>query len=190
MLIVSCSLASGVFAEEHFVNVSNSAPSSPYTDWTTAATNIQDAVDTADVGDTVCVADGVYATGGGRVVYGALTNRVAITKWVTVRSVNGPAVTVIQGAGPMGDNAVRCVYVGNNAVLAGFTLTQGATRSSGDSDRERSGGGAWRETSGALSNCALSGNSASSGGGSSDGTLNNCTLTDNSATLSGGGHRC
>ena len=180
MLIVSCSLASGVFADGHFVNVSNGAPSSPYIDWTTAATNIQDAVDAAADGDIVWVANGVYATGG-RVVYGAMTNRVAITKPVTVCSVNGPAVTVIQGAGPVGDSAVRCVYVGTNAVLSGFTLTHGATRSSGDYDHEQKGGGAWCETSGALSNCVLSGNSATYGGGAYYGTLNNCIVYYNDA---------
>ena len=50
-----------------------------------------------------------------------------------------------------------------------------------------SGGGAWCETSGVLSNCVLSGNSASSdGGGSCGGTLNNCMLTGNSASYGGG----
>ena len=185
--IVLCGLASSVFADEHFVNLSNSVPTWPYADWTTAATNIQDAVDAADSGDTVWVAHGVYATGG-RAIYGAMTNRVAIAKPVTVRSVNGPAATVIQGAGPIGDGAVRCVYVGTNAVLSGFTLTQGATRSSGNSESEWNGGGAWCETSGALSNCVLSGCSAFSyGGGAYYGALYDCALSSNSASVAGGG---
>ena len=41
-----------------------SHPAPPYTNWTTAAHVIQDAVDAAQTGDTVLVAGGVYATGG------------------------------------------------------------------------------------------------------------------------------
>ena len=172
----------------HYVKLDNATPLAPYTSWATAATNIQEALDVASqVGALVLVSNGIYATGG-RVVYGALSNRVAITKPVTVRSVNGPAMTIIQGAGPVGDSAVRCAYVGSNAVLAGFTLTNGATHSTGNRDREWYGGGVWCESSGVLSNCVLTGNSASSyGGGAFYGTLYNCMLTGNSASSYGGG---
>ena len=171
----------------HYVKLDNATPLAPYTSWATAATNIQEALDAASQpGALVLVSNGTYATGG-RVVYGALTNRVAITNAVTVRSVNGPAMTIIQGAGPMGDSAVRCVYVGSNAVLEGFTLAKGSTRSSGDYDREQSGGGVCCESSGLLRNCTLIGNSATYGGGASWGTLYNCLLTDNASSEAGGG---
>ena len=169
----------------HFVSLSGSHVT-PYTNWFTAATNIQAAIDVAAVGDTVLVTNGIYNTGG-RVVYGAMTNRIAITNAVTVQSVNGPAFTVVEGSGPIGDSAVRCAYIGTNAVLSGFTLTNGSTRADGDVDLEQSGGGAWGESSGILSNCILTGNSAWYGGGSFEGILNRCTLIGNSAADYGGG---
>jgi len=87
-----------------------------------------------------------------------------------------------------GDGAIRCVYVGANAFLSGFTLTNGHTRISGDSAKEQSGGGVGCELRGIITNCTLSGNSAASyGGGSYEGTINNCTLSGNSASYYGGG---
>ena len=177
-----------------YVDLNNASPTPPFTNWTTSATNIQDAVDAADPGDEIVVTNGVYQTGV-RVMYGAMGNRVAVDKAVTLQSVNGPAVTLIQGyqvpGTTNGDGAVRCVYLTNGATLVGFTLTNGATRSSQTADPilERSGGGVLCEsTSAVVSNCVLTGNSAQANGGGADkGTLNNCTLTGNLRAAGGGG---
>jgi len=176
----------------HYVSRDNSNPVAPYSSWNTAATNIQNAVDAATVpGALVLVTNGIYQTGA-QIVFGTMSNRLAVTRPAIVRSVNGPAVTVIQGRQVPdtinGDSAVRCVYLTSGAVLAGFTLAGGATRNDGDWNREQSGGGLWcASASVVVSNCVLAGNSAAgAGGGSYGGTLYNCTLLTNSAATGGG----
>jgi parallel beta-helix repeat protein len=171
-----------------YVSLTSTNPVAPYGNWATAATNIQSAVDAAGIpGSLVLVSNGVYQTGA-TVVYG-MSNRLAVTRPVTVQSVNGPAYTSIVGYRPNGASAIRCVSLTNGARLAGFTLTNGATQSSGHTYRNQSGGGVWCESGNALvTNCTLSGNVAYYYGGGAFGvTLNNCTLAGNSAHNEGGG---
>jgi hypothetical protein len=185
-----------VTQDVHYVAINNPAPQPPYDSWQTAATNLQDAVDATAAGGQVLVSNGVYATGG-RVMYGAMSNRLAVWKPMSVSSINGPAVTIIRGYQVPGttnwDGAVRCVYLTSGASLVGFTLTNGATRAGGDQDFEQSGGGVWCVAGGGLSNCVLTGNSVSAGGGGAyGGSLTNCLLTSNSAQGTGpaGGGAC
>jgi hypothetical protein len=189
ILVAACLalLTFKTFAAVLYVDANSISPTPPYAGWSTAAVTIQDAVDAATNGDLVLVTNGVYQSGG-QVVYGSMSNRVAVTKAVTVQSVNGPAVTIIRGNPVPGDSAVRCVYLTNQAALNGFTLTNGATRTSGDWILEQAGGGVLCNSSDAtVSNCVFTVNTANYGGGACQGTLNNCTLSGNSATYEGGG---
>src|ERR1039458_3195621 len=174
-----------------YVNLSNTAPVSPFTNWITAATNIQDVIDVANAGDFIVVSNGTYNTGG-RVVFGTMTNRVVINKAVTVQSVNGSAATIIAGLPNTGgylSTGIRCVYLTNGAALIGFTLTNGASRLSGNITNEQSGAAVWCESTNAIiSNCALMHSYANQFGGAAyQGTLNNCIITNNQAFFSGGG---
>jgi hypothetical protein len=116
--------AGSALADVRYVNLNSSSPTAPYTNWTTAATTIQDAVDAAVADDQILVTNGVYQTGEREV--SESRNRVAVTNAIMVRSVNGAVVTVIHGQG-----AVRCVYLASGAALMGFTLTNGVA-SGGD----------------------------------------------------------
>ncbi|MCX6926513.1 MAG: PKD domain-containing protein [Verrucomicrobia bacterium] len=200
LLLLVCASAP---AATRYVWQDSPSPAPPYTNWATAARVIQDAVDAAAPGDTVLVTNGLYAIGGRPVGADLLSTRVAIEKPIRLQSINGPAVTIIEGARALagdahgnGDGAVRCVYLGlTNAVLSGFTLTNGHTRTAGDYERDMSGGGVlggtYSQIGGVLTNCTLTGNSACNyGGGANYGTLNNCTLTGNSAEYAGGASWC
>jgi hypothetical protein len=113
---------------------------------------------------------------------------------INVLSVSGSAFTAIEGlkvfspfGDGTGDGAVRCVYLADGAVLSGFTLTNGATRSVLNSSFRETGGGIWCDSANALiTNCILTGNAAwDSGGGARGGTLSRCVLVGNSAVPSG-----
>jgi hypothetical protein len=168
-------------ATTFYVNVSNPVPLAPYTNWPTAATNIQDAINAAAAGDQILVTNGVYETGASS---NSGSNRVSVTKAVLLRSVNGPAVTIIKGyqvpGTTNGASAIRCVYLTSGATLSGFTLTNGAT--------SNDGGGIFCTSSALVTNCVIVRNSALRyGGGAFSGTVLNCLLIDNVSLSSGGG---
>src|SRR5690348_5197083 len=166
-----------------YVDLNSANPTPPYSDWSTAATNIQDAIDASVDGDKIWVTKGVYQTGG-RAMAGNLTNRVVLDKAVTVQSVNGPFLTTIAGLGATnGLIAVRCAWLTNNAALVGFTLTRGATRtsSSGDNTNLQSGGAVWCASSSAMvTGCVMVSNTAFFRAGAAyQGTLNTSFISGN-----------
>ena len=113
-------------ATTRYVDDDSTDPQSPYTNHAHAATNIQDAIDVSEANDLILVSAGLYDSGS-TIIDGSMKNRVVVDKAITVRGVDGRDVTIIEGVGPWGDSAVRCVYLGADAVLEGFTLTNGHT---------------------------------------------------------------
>jgi PKD repeat protein len=100
----------------HYVDGGSANPVSPFGSWGTAARRIQDAVAVAVAvdGDTVLVTNGVYLP----------DNQITITNGVTVTSVNGPQVTVVDGGYPA--RTGRCFVLSHSdAVLEGFTIRGG-----------------------------------------------------------------
>jgi len=168
------------------------------TSWADATNSIQGAIIKSAAGDTIWVNNGVYDTGGitNYPSGSPQTNRVVINKAVTVRSKdNDPANTIIKGAWDAATNgpaAVRCVYMSAGSLI-GFTLTNGATLSSGANRTVSGGGVCCPDTNAVISNCVFSGNSAYGeynlygGGGACNGTLRNCLFTRNSSRYLGGG---
>ncbi len=164
----------------------------PFDSWEKAATNLQDAVDAVFMpGGRVLATNGVYDAGA-RVASGqTVTNRLVLDKAVRVESVNGPEVTVILGRwnsaeAPLGTAAIRGVYVGGEATLCGFTVSNGATASATYSNSGR-GGGLFLEAGGVATNCVVSGCYAWNGGGAASdidaaGALQDCVLSGNVAT--------
>lgn len=152
----------------------------PYDSWVNAATTIQAAIDVAGAGAEILVSNGVYSTGAAGPFEGALT-RVAATNPVTLRSVNGPEVTIIQGFPE--SPGIRGVYVCSGAVVRGFTVTQGYAEGC-------DGGGAWCDPHGVLSNCWVLGNLADGCGGGVYGGFMTHGLIQSNTAYGGGGGSC
>lgn len=157
-LVVVLGTSPGTPGVVRFVDLHSLAPAPPYSDWSSAATNIQDAVDVSTDGDFIFVTNGVYSSPG-RATGDGTTNCVVVTNALTIQGVQGAATTLIDGGA-----AMRCVNLSNGAVVLGFTLTNGSAGY---------GGGA---VGGTLNNCWLVNNTI---GGAYYSLLNNCLVTNN-----------
>jgi Concanavalin A-like lectin/glucanases superfamily/Bacterial TSP3 repeat len=149
----------------------------PYTNWTTAATQLQDAVDAANSNDTVLVTNGTYTS----------STEITVSKAITVESVNGREVTRVDG-----QNTHRCFNLGNVAcTIDGFTIQNGMVVASDGAGVHCTG------TTPLIKHCTISGNTATllggaaydngRGGGAYYGTLTDCTIVSNVAGWHGGG---
>lgn len=142
-----------------------------------------------------------------------LKSVVVVPNYTTLESTDGPEVTIIQGkAGdtedpkyydPMtsmhgiGPGAVRCVYLGQNSVLKGFTLKDGHTRANKDNDyhgnvhndREFNGGGVTGDgglSYGKVVDCIIDNCAAFRGGAAFSVTCYNCEFKNSFAIYGGG----
>ena len=132
-------------------------------------------------GDTVLVADGTYRGAGNR-------NLDFSGKNITVKSVNGPAKTIIDCQGRTAGTNVRGFYIHKKeslAIVDGFTITNG-------SEGIPSVGGAIYVSGSyaTVSNCVFINNTAFSGGAVENDygvlTITNCAFTNNPAYGDGG----
>ncbi len=165
-------------AATYYVDTANRHPVSPFTSWATAATNIQDAINAAGfTSNTIWVNDGVYKFGG---IYSPAYARVAtLGKPLTIQSVNGPEVTIIQG-----QSGWACARLTDGTVLSGFTLKNSTNYFVGFS------GGVFCSSINCLvTNCFITGNfcggGAGSSGGISGGTVIDCVVSNNQSFCGG-----
>jgi len=208
-LIVSNAFSTATSTKLNYIRVNGATPvhyvwssgaaSPPYTNWASAATNVQAAIDAAEIYDTVLVSNGVFRSGG--VAHLGMNNFV-LRKPVDVLGVGG---AVIDGAGTMRgacvlSGSVQCVRFengsaagSNDAARGGGVLCEGAGRIDRcifANNAAAEGGavcvrnGAWVYSSLFITNSALVGGAASVLAG---GTLYNATIANNSALSNGGG---
>ncbi len=198
-----------VAATEWFVDRTRHDDSGNGKSMEAAKRTIQAAVSAASAGDVVTVLPGVYDEGGDTFTASSVvsSNRVYITKNITLRSRDGAAVThivgakdltVAQDASPwgMGPAAVRCIAVAEdltNVSIEGFTIRDGATDYGTDAAPRRGAGvlnvKAMPKPDGAscivVSNCVFRGNTGTRGGAAYGIKAVDCVFTENRASSFG-----
>ena len=148
----------------------------PFMSWADAATNFVTGVSVASDGDTVLVAEGHYGT----------TQEVRLIRGVTVKSLAGAGKTIVES---QAEN--RLFWISHsNAVVDGFTITNGYAAAAYADWPTNCGGGVFIDEQGALLNCRIVGNGADRDGGGVaaylGGTVSNCWIADNWAGWAGG----
>ena len=156
--------------------------------WADAKATIQAGVDAAIEGGTVWVSNGTYS----------ITSQIAVDSPMTIRSVNGPDVTVVDAGyysrvfnlqdsectvsglmimnGFAHDNGGGVLCSGSNPVLTNCIVTNNISTDYG--------GGVYM---GKAYNCILTGNAATErGGGGYSVTAHSCTIRENRSDLGGG----
>ncbi|TFH14912.1 MAG: hypothetical protein E4H02_08935 [Lentisphaerales bacterium] len=161
LVLLWASAGSNLEAGTHYVSLAGgNIP--PYTNWATAATNIQVAIDVSVSNDTVVVADGVYS----------LNDTINLSNSVTLQSQNGATSTTIDGQGR------QCMVI-SGATLDGFTVRGGSISGYGIG---AFGGGIW-STDSVVQNCVIVGNSNSGGYGAGiycdSSVVTNCDILQN-----------
>jgi hypothetical protein len=149
---------------------------------------IQEALNNVSDGYNIFVNDGTY-----------YENINFIGKAATLQSVNGAAVTTIDG-GANGSVVTFESGEGVDSVLDGFTITNGSGTVHPIYSSQYNGGGIYcnanaADASPTITNCNITGNSALNGGGiacyanytfSASPTITNCNITNNTGQATGG----
>lgn len=168
IVAINFSVLDQALADTHCVTMTNALASPPYTNWLTAATNIQDAINKSSPLDIVSVASGTYW----------LSNSISITNAITLLSMEGRSNTVVNGR-----DLCCCLKLNSaDAVVNGFTFTHG--------NSPTGGGGLLSSIGGTVRNCTFVSNAAhsvtlfyeSGGGGiylAKGGLIDNCRIVSN-----------
>ena len=162
-------------SETHYVNTNSVNPVSPYTNWATASTNIQMAIDSVNyfaTNDIIIIDDGTYSP---FIVDSDLDSKLEV-----IKSVNGASSVIVDAQG-----LSRCATVNFTQVtLNGLTFRNGSMIV-GDS-RGGDGGCVYLYYGGHLNNCIIEGGYADGYAGGvmvyqHEAVIVNCTIVNNSS---------
>ena len=197
IIFIAIFLVAQTYATKRYVRIGGPQSDDNFLTWETAASNIQAAVDISVFGDEIIVSNGTYFPGD--------SDGILVTGGIKLKSVNGAAVTIIDGEGTK--RCIRITHAGD--VVEGFTIQNGGNSGGNgggflcenglvknclitdNNANSANGGGIYFNNNGRAENCIIKNNNASSaqGGGvyfNNGGELRNCLITANSAKNGGG----